>query len=70
MNYPVERGLDGIYFRVQRNGKWKNICFSDLTSDERNEVVKNRSNEWLESVAFHLADTIRRIGDSYGISSK
>ena len=23
--YPIERGLDGMYFRVERNGEWKDI---------------------------------------------
>ena len=35
--------LDGVYFRVKRNGKWDNICFSDLTEDEQDvaiEIVK------------------------------
>lgn len=27
----MQRNLDGVYFRVERDGKWQNICFSDLT---------------------------------------
>ena len=30
----TKRNLDGIYFRVQRDGKWGNTCFSDLTQEE------------------------------------
>lgn len=28
--------LDGIYFRVERNGKWQSLCVSDLTPEEVN----------------------------------
>lgn len=36
------RNLDGCYFRVKREGKWQNICFSDLTKDERDEVTNGK----------------------------
>ena len=38
--YPIERGLDGMYFRVERDGEWKDICLTDLIPEER-EVVLN-----------------------------
>lgn len=57
------RNLDGIYFRVQRNNKWQSICFSDLTEKEMKEVIKDKSNEWLQSLAIGLAKTLRNIGD-------
>lgn len=58
----MKRNLDNCYFRVNRNNKWENICFSDLTNNEREEVCKNRSSEWFKSLAFHLADCLRDIG--------
>lgn len=61
------RNLDGVYFRIQRNGKWENICFSDLTPEERIEVMKDRGEEWLKSLCCILADTIRNIGDEMGL---
>lgn len=30
----LNRNLDGVYFRVKRNNKFENICFSDMTEDE------------------------------------
>ena len=45
--YPVCRDLDGVYFRVERNGEWLNLCFSDLTKRERDIVTNGRSAEWL-----------------------
>lgn len=63
MEYPTERKLDGTFFRVKRGDKWKSVCFSDLTKAERSEVCEGRSEEWLRSLAFILADGIRDIGD-------
>ena len=38
----MDRNLDGIYFRVQRDEKWVNACFSDLTQEEMERVMGNR----------------------------
>ena len=56
----MNRDLDGVYFRVQRNGKWQSICFSDLTGEEREEICKGRSAEWLKSLVYHLADALKK----------
>ena len=61
------RNLDGIYFRVERDGKWENVCFSDLTDDEKEKVSMNRSAEWWKSLALHLAYRLREIGDYFDI---
>lgn len=62
-----KRNLDGVYFRVQRDGKWNNVCFSDLTKDERNEVMENRSEQWLKEMCQILADVIVNIGEQFDI---
>ena len=62
-----KRNLDGVYFRVKRDGKWDNICFSDLTDDERNEVMNGRDIEWFKSLCCILANTIRDIGEQFDI---
>lgn len=59
----MNRDLDGIYFRVKRDGKWQNICFSDLTDEEMDAVMEGRDTEWLKSVCKILGRTIKRIGD-------
>ena len=41
----IQRNLDGIYFRVQRDGRWENVCYSDMTPDERGEVIYDRMDE-------------------------
>lgn len=32
-----KRELCGIYFRVKRDGKYENICFTDMTEEEQKE---------------------------------
>lgn len=63
----MNRNLDGIYFRVKRGENWENICFSDLTPEERDEHFKDCSAEWWKNVAYVLADTIKEIGDTFDI---
>lgn len=62
-----ERNLDGVYFRVYHDGKWCNICFTDLTNDEREEVMKDRPVEWLKQMCRILADTIQNIGETFDL---
>ena len=35
--------LDGIYFRVKRDGKWQSLCVSDLTPEELKSVTDLRA---------------------------
>lgn len=62
-----KRNLDGVYFRVNRDGEWDNICFSDMTKEERNKVMENRNSEWLQSMCQILADAIADIGEQFDI---
>ena len=63
----MNRNLDSCYFRVQRNDKWENICFTDLTIDERDKVTFGRDAVWWKSLAYYLADIIKDIGDTLDI---
>ena len=64
----MDRNLDGCYFRVKRDGEWCNVCFSDLTYPEREKVCEGRSAEWLQKLAYHLADRLRTVGDVFDIT--
>ena len=66
--YPEKRDLDGCYFRVERNGKWENLCFSDMTETERNKVMAEKNILWLAQLCQHLANAIREIGDTFDIT--
>lgn len=63
----MNRNLDGVYFRIERNGKWQSICFSDLTEEEMDAILKDRNEEWLRSMCKILGQTIRNIGDQLDI---
>ena len=63
----MNRELDGVYFRIKRNDKWDNICFSDLTEKEMNEVLKDKDAEWLKRLCIILGKTLREIGDYFNI---
>jgi hypothetical protein len=63
----MNRNLDGVYFRIKRDDKWQNICFSDLTENERNKMMKDRSVEWLQSLCNILANKIKEIGDQFDL---
>ena len=46
----MNHNLDGVYFRVKRDDKWQNICFTDLTNEETNTILKDRTGTWLLSM--------------------
>lgn len=60
-----KRNLDGVYFRVDN----ENICWTDLTNEQRREVTKNWASENWERLCGHLTAVIIEIGnqlDLYG----
>lgn len=59
-----KRDLDGAYFRVERNGRWESLCFTDLTREEQEKVLEARTAEWLRGMVLHLAFVVRQIGDA------
>ena len=67
----MNRNLDGVYFRMERNGKFENVCFSDLTDEEREQVAtvqgKERPVSWWKSLAYHLADRLKELGEFCGV---
>lgn len=68
----IKRNLDGCYFRVKRDGEWQSICFSDLSESERSTLFddSNKTAEWWQSLAYHLADCLRRVGDELDIEMR
>ena len=63
----TNRNLDGCYFRIRRGEKYEDLCFSDLTRDEQEAVLKDRSPEFIVGLALHLAATLRQIGDEFDL---
>ena len=70
-----QRNLDGVYFRVQRDGKWLNVCYSDMTEDERNTVIYDRMDEkpideqvgYYKRLAEIMADSLYDMGEQLGV---
>lgn len=67
IKYPERRNLDGVYFRVLREGQWTNVCFTDMLKSERETIMLNQSAEWYKNLALYLAEQLRYIGDLYDI---
>lgn len=63
MSYPVKRNLDGVYFRVERDGRWEDLCFTDLTEDEQEGIMYGKSDMWLREMVVVMADSLREVGD-------
>ena len=77
MSYPTKRDLDGVYFRVPRDGKWESVCYTDLTQEERESCVavcivdrtpEEQAEFWM-NMANIMANTLRQVGDEFGIVS-
>ncbi len=63
----MNRDLDGVYFRIERDGSYHNVCFSDLNEFERDRMLQDRSEEWLKELCCILADALKEIGDTFDI---
>jgi len=68
MSYPMKRNLDTVYFRVKRDNKWDNVCFSDMTEAERDSVMLGQSEAWLREMCNIMANTVRNIGDQLNVT--
>lgn len=66
--YPIERNLDGVYFRVERDGKYESICFTDMTEEEQRKQLEGRPSEWLAEMCIIMAQVARTMADQFGIA--
>lgn len=63
----MDRVLDCVYFRVERDGKFESVCFSDLTDEQMRAVLEDRTAGWLREMCVILGKRIREIGDQLDI---
>lgn len=61
--YPVAKELDGIYYRVKRDNQYVNICLSDLTQEEREEILSKKPIEYLYAIIEVLISKLRELDD-------
>lgn len=67
----IKRNLDGIYFRIQRDGKnWEDVCWTDLTVEERFEVSKHWTFDNWRQCALMLTDVIIDIGNQLDLTTQ
>lgn len=59
----MKRNLDGVYFRIGT----EDICFSDLTEEQQDQVMDGRDEQWLKSLCKILAGAIKEMGDQLDI---
>ena len=62
------RNLDGMYFMTERDGKPIPVCFTDLTEEEIEEIIGERSADWWKSVALNLKECINEIGEQFDLA--
>ena len=71
----IQRNLDGVYYRVKREGTWCTVCYSDMTADERREVIYDRMDDrpLSEQVGYYrrlaelMADQLYDMGEQMGV---
>ena len=61
--------LCGIYFRVERKGKFEDVCFTDMTELEQKRAIYDFSPEALRNMCMVLAGVVRNLGDMFDISA-
>ena len=57
----MNRNLDGVYFRVKRDDKWQNICFTNSTNEETDTILKDRTEVWLLSMLEVLLNVYDKV---------
>lgn len=65
--FPEERGLDPVQVRVNRNGEERTVAFTDLLRDERMFALNSLPEESLKELCVQLSESLRYIGDAFGI---
>lgn len=66
----MDRHLDGIYLRIERNGKFQAVCLSDMTREELEANLDPSRGEWLKGAVIHLARTLSDIGKMLDLEAK
>ena len=61
--YPEIMDLDGVYFRVLRDGERKSLCFTDMTDEEQSRVLDSMDTDQLKRMAQIMARNVRDYGE-------
>lgn len=66
-NVPTVRNLDGVYYRVVRDGEYVSRCFSDLSEAEQDVIMEKYDAEQLGRLCRCLCISLRQIGDTLNL---
>ena len=59
---PIKRDLDGVYFRIMRDGKGVNLYWTDLCWEDRIEFARKNNNEgWLIRMIQLMNEVARNV---------
>lgn len=50
--------ISGVYYRIKRDGKYRNIDFAEMTSPERRYVMADLERVELENLVMILSDEL------------
>ena len=64
---PTVRNLDGVYYRVVRDGNHVSRCFSDLSESEQDVIMEKYDAEQLRRLCRYLSMSLRQIGDALNL---
>ena len=63
----MERNLTGIYYRVQRDGKWCSVDFADMTLEGQVNILKGSDKGTLIRMCILLVGCIQRLRKEFDI---
>ena len=63
----TQHNLDGIFFRIERDGKWVNVCLSDMAKEERDKALDGLCLDGARRIIDHLCFCLRWIGEQKGL---
>jgi hypothetical protein len=62
----TKRNLDGVYFRIMRDGKGQDVCWTDLEWEDRIEFARNNNDiGWLMRMIQIMNDVAWEIHCAY-----
>ena len=64
--------LSGVYFRVQNpeTKKWESVCFEDLELSQQEEILKDKSKEFLQNAILLLKWQVHYVGNALELWNK
>lgn len=69
MEQTKRRNLSGVYIfhKFEDEERREPTCFEDCPEEKQDEWLNSLGPEALKNLAKHLAGTVRRLGDQFGI---